>query len=539
MEAIFYFHLNSVNLAQYFGCACFKPSKYLRERTEDIQSAHPDFLVLSTKSQLYRSDTAVELILTNNETKELIEAKRNNSFYFFPKPLPISRVRAVYFESEELRDKITTLINLSTAFIPKRLTKVFNKREENEFDQDLTPNIGNGKDNSENIKKYDSLLGGFALMKLAREHYMNYSENYFSTLSFFNTAIEAELLKSKKVSTIYHDAFVGKDLFKSIYQYLYRDINEEDINAIAKLENQKIRKDKITGLIDISSLERATYILTVLYLYGVGNEGRKLKVDGLILNNFQKHIKIDRAEVVALCYGLNRGYAVFSSKYNNNGSEQLVKFELDSKVDYYTIESIYQFAFNNDRKSETFPYLDQIIPNIQTQGKKRSRSDYYIFDKLVITERIKVGEPKWWNKFLAFFFQKNQEELFKPFLIIALQKIKDDLEDEFNSILEIKDEEIMTLRSENSELIRKISDAENNVPKAQNFKKQTTNILATPVVLSDEIPSENQSLLEKIRNYDKFIHILESQTKMKETKKLIFDFNQKNAVENNLFPPGN
>ena len=46
-------------------------------------------------------------------------------------------------------------------------------------------------------------------------------------------------------------------------------------------------------------------------------------------------------------------------KYLNNDI-QIVKFELESKLDYYTIESIYQFIFNN-KKSNDFAYLDNVI----------------------------------------------------------------------------------------------------------------------------------------------------------------------------------
>ena len=45
---------------------------------------------------------------------------------------------------------------------------------------------------------------------------MNFSDNYFSTLSYFNSVIEEELSKSKKVASIYHDVFIGKDSFKSL-----------------------------------------------------------------------------------------------------------------------------------------------------------------------------------------------------------------------------------------------------------------------------------------------------------------------------------
>jgi len=540
MENKFYLHINSVNLAHYFGCACIKPSKYFASRSEDFQSSFSDYLLLSSAKRSVNSDCSIELILTKDEANNLIAAKSNDDFFFSEVPLPISRVSSVYFETEELKDKISTLINLSTAFIPKNILKTFQNEKPVEVEEIVLPTTDKSPDYSEEIKKYNSLLGGFAIMKLAREPYMNFSDNYFSTLSFFNSVVEEELSKSKKVASIYHDVFIGKDSFKSLKPFLEKVISEDDLNSIAKNENQKIKKDVITGLIDFNSLDRATYIIAVLYSFGVGDEGRKSKVDSLILNNFHKNIKTDKSEVIALCYGLNRGYSVFTNKYRNESNEQLVKFELNSKLDYYTIESIYQYAINS-AKSNSFQFLDSIIPKEEFKAKKQSKNDYYILDKLVITERIKVGEPKWWSRFLNFFFQKNQEELFKPFLISAFQKIKEDLEDEFTTEIENKDSELQLLKSQNSVLTQKLKDAEKKEVKAQKGKaietevKSNESTLQEPVVkYSPAKETDNNQLIdlkEKVRDYEKLLKSIDKQTAMKETKKLISDFHKKSNSE--------
>lgn len=536
MENKFYLHINSVNLAHYFGCACIKPSKYFASRLEDFQSSFSDYLLLSSAKRSVNSDCSIELILTKDEVNNLIAAKSNDDFFFSAVPLPISRVSSVYFETEELKDKISTLINLSTAFIPKNILKTFQNEKPVEVEKIVLPTTDKTPDYSEEIKKYNSLLGGFAIMKLAREPYMNFSDNYFSTLSFFNSVVEEELSKSKKVASIYHDAFIGKDSFKSLKPFLEKVISEDDLNSIAKNENQKIKKDVITGLIDFNSLDRATYIIAVLYSFGVGDEGRKSKVDGLILNNFHKNIKTDKSEVIALCYGLNRGYSVFTNKYRNESNEQLVKFELNSKLDYYTIESIYQYAINS-AKSNSFQYLDSIIPRAELKAKKQSKNDYYILDKLVITERIKVGEPKWWSRFLNFFFQKNQEELFKPFLISAFQKIKEDLEDEFTTEIENKDSELQLLKNQNSDLTQKLKDAEKKEVKAQKGKAKETEVKSSESTLQEPVveylpakETDNNQLIdlkEKVRDYEKLLKSIDKQTAMKETKKLISDFHKK------------
>lgn len=540
MDNKYYLPTNSVNLAHYFSCACIKPTKYFSARTKDIQAEYPDYLFISNEKRIKNSDCSIELILTKEEKEKLLPAKNNEVFFLLPMPLPLSRVACIYFDSNERRDKITTLINLSTAFIPKNLAKVFDKEKETGSEEITFDFPKPTLDFSKELKKYNSLLGGFALMKLARESYMNYSENYFSTLSFFNSAIEDDLSKSKKVNSIYHDAFIGKESFKQLNSYLENEITEDDLESIAKSENQKIKKDVITGLIDYNSLEKATYILSVLYSFGVGDEGRKSKVDGLILTNFHKNIKSDRAEVVALCYGLNRGYNVFTNKYGNETGEQIVKFQLDSKVDYFTIESLYQYSFNGVQKSKLFPYLDSVIPKSETRLRKQSKNDYYILDKLVITERIKVGDAKWWNRLLSFFFQKNQEELFKPFLISVFQKIKEDLEDDFSVQIENKDAELQKLKEENSELAQKLKDSEKKEPKSQKSKAKepetTANVseICEPEVVYQNNNPELDKLRNRVSDYEKLVKSIDKTLKSGKAKELISDF-QKKSSSDDLF----
>ena len=53
-------------------------------------------------------------------------------------------------------------------------------------------------------------------------------------------------------------------------------------------------------------------------------------------------------EGIALYYGYNRGYSVFSNSYGTSeDNKQVVKFLLDSQLDYYTIESVYQYVLTS------------------------------------------------------------------------------------------------------------------------------------------------------------------------------------------------
>ena len=187
---------------------------------------------------------------------------------------------------------------------------------------------------------------------------------------------------------------------------------------MAKQEQQEIRENKISGLIDVNNLQQASYIVAILYNYGLPDEGRRNNINTLITTRFQQDIRQERAEVVALCYGLNRGYGAFSNKYQS----VTLKFRLDSIVDYYTIESLYQYAFNKIPQSNNFPYLDSWTPRF-TQTNNILLHGYQILDKIICdtphpienipTKNIESPKEDWWLKSKESFLAQNDENLDK------------------------------------------------------------------------------------------------------------------------------
>jgi len=233
---------------------------------------------------------------------------------------------------------------------------------------------------------------------------------------------------------------------------LNKVVDEDDLNQIAKLEKQTIKKDKVTRLIDLNSLERATYMVAVLNTFGVGDEARKKKVDGLILSNFKDEIKPDTSEAVALCYGLNRGYSVFTNKYRLGENEKTVKFELKSQVDYYTIESIYQFVFNG-YIADGFPYLDSWCPKVTKKDSPIKKTNYQVLDTLVIgKKKPKVTSSEYLANLLQRFFQKDAETLLKSFVDKIRITVYSDMVEELEEEVYSKDEEIKRLKKENERI---------------------------------------------------------------------------------------
>lgn len=487
MEKKYYLPINSTSLAHYFGCACLRPSKYFSNKQEDLQDKFIDFLLITTHFGTQQTDCCLEVVFTKQEINELIDIK--NGFFLFEKPLPITRVRKIYFLNKDRKEQTITNINMSTAFIPEELIEITKSFESVQIDKLVKPIDIHIVQYNEQLKQFDKYLGGLALLRLAGEEYMNYSENYFATLSFFNTRIKKDLEETKNhIDIRYRGAFNGESGFSKIIPYLNKTIDETDINKIAQEENQIINKDKITRIIDLNSLDKWTYTIAVLNTYGVGNESKKKRVDELILSNFKSDIKPGKSEGIALCYGINRGYSAFSNKYNVGNKEKTVKFQLNSQLDYYTLESVYQYAFNNIQTND-FTYLDW-CPK-QKWSKISRKTDYKILDVVVIgKKKAKVSSPEYLEVLLQQFFQRDSiplfKELFEKVRGIIYADVKDEIVEEYENIIAQKQEEINKLKVEQDNLLesKKIAltkDKQQEVSSTQSIKEeqQTTYLAPT------------------------------------------------------------
>lgn len=453
METKYYLPIGSTSLAHYFGGACIKPSKYFNNKPEDLQDKFNDFLLVTTKFGTRQTDCCLELVFTKQEINDLIDIK--DGFYLYEKPLPITRIKKIYFTSKERKEQTITNINMSTAFVPDELVMVIDKG----FDDIQTDKLEKPQDihiNSyeKEINTFNGSLGGLALMRLAGEEYMNYSENYFATLSLFNSVIQRDLEVSKvSIDTRYCGVFTGDGGFQKIIPYLNKTIDETDIDRIAKEEKQTVRKEAISKIIDLNSLDKWTYTVAVLNTYGVGSESKKKKVDELILSNFKSNIKQGKSEGIALCYGINRGYSAFSNKYCLNQSEKVVKFQLNSQLDYYTIESLYQYVFNKV-KSDDFPYLKEWCPK-QKLSEISKKTDYKILDVIVIgKKKAKVLSKEYWANLLPSFLQSNKftektlPQIYQELGEVVFNDAKDEIAEDYENQIAQKQEEIETLKIE-------------------------------------------------------------------------------------------
>lgn len=379
----YYLPIKSTSLAHYFVCAMVKPAGLFDNKPKDIQDRFQGCLLLSTELGTNDTDCCMELVLTQDEEKNLIPCGKG--FNLLPTPLPISRVKKVFFREQQQLELTLANINLSAAFVPHSLAEV-RKFSKKGFDGDYK---GDDKlvDNnySRQLQLFDRILGALALMKTAKEPYMNYSENYASTLSFFNTLIRDELIRQgRPITDKFFGLFSRSESFRDSLPYLEKRITKEDLDQIAADNKQKIERP-FTKVINLEKLSGKTRTFAILQSYGVGGEVAPKKIDSLISTNFEE-LKDGKAEGIALYYGYNRGYSVFSNSYGTEETKrQNVKYLLDSQLDYYTIESVYQFVFHANTISVGFPYIDEWCPKKNPVLKRKD--DYIILDTAFISRK--------------------------------------------------------------------------------------------------------------------------------------------------------
>lgn len=378
----YYLPINSTSLAHYFVCACVKPAKYFENKPQDLQDRFRNALLLSSELGTNDTDCCIELVLTKDEESSLVPCGRE--FFLFPTPLPISRVKAIHFRAQRQLEQTLSNINMSAAFIPHSLAKVA-RFSDAVIDVVNVTDKPVDKDYSEQLVIFDRILGALALMKTAKEPYMNYSENYASTLSFFNTLVRNDLEKQgRQINEKFFGLFSRSGNFVKFIPYLEKKITKEDLNQIAAENNQRIERS-YTKAINYDKLSGITYAFAILQSYGVGGEAATKKIDGLISNNFEE-LKDGKAEGIALYYGYNRGYSVFSNCYGTQEiGRQNVKYLLESQLDYYTIESVYQFAFYGNTTSSKFPYIDAWCPRKNQRPKRKT--DYMVLDTAFIGKK--------------------------------------------------------------------------------------------------------------------------------------------------------
>ena len=408
MTYSFFIPINSNSLADYFCRAIILPAKYFPNKPEDIQDRFSDSILLSKRKWTKNTDCSVEVVLTDSEVKEL--NKKSDIFFELNIPIPISRVKSVWFLSSKQKETTIWNINNGAAFVPEHIIKVEqDKSPDFESDENISLNkeTSTSKELAEKINRYDILLGGFAFMKLGGKPFMDFSENYFSTLSFFNKLIEEETTKAAKekglkFSNKYLGLFSKTDSEWSKWQhYIYQNVDIKNVEEIAAKEGIKVEKK--LGFIQFDSISPDTHLFEIAILATYG-ERKSKSTDNLVTDLRNGVVPSEKAEEVSLVFGLNNGYSRLRNKYQTTEKESSVKFKLESRLDYYIIESIYQFAFNGNKSNYSFPYLDEWCATSKQNKSVKGFDTYKILDTVVIAKKKQTA--------LEGFFQNYSREIY-------------------------------------------------------------------------------------------------------------------------------
>lgn len=387
MTRSFFVQINANTLPHYIVGGCIRPAFLIERRERDIQSMFSNHILLCNKKWSSNNDCSIEVLLTDLEVNLL--HKLSDDYSLFESIIPISRILGVYFTEHEKSETIIWNLENGAGFLPKYLLFV-NSKTENESSNDVLPNIQiENKDLhkiQQSYNRFNRVMGGFAFMKTAmydlKDTRINFPLNYIATIGFYNDFIRAE---SEKIG-LKKPHFIFEILSNNteISNYIGKEISDDIISRSAKKE--KIRIEDKFGSFKIDSIpdDTLTFKLAILNTFG---KSKSKSIEDLLSTIFED-LEYSRREEIALIYGLNTGYEALRNFYKLKERNFIVKFELESKIDYYIIESIFNYSFRN-KKSEKFDFIERDI-KIPFRKQEIVNSDYlhYQFlDTLAVIKR--------------------------------------------------------------------------------------------------------------------------------------------------------
>lgn len=370
--------INRIKLKDYLNSGLILPDKYLEDCEPDIQSKNKNFLVVSDGyiNELDESQILLELILTDDEISKLCQS---TDIYYLDFPLPISRIKKIYVQDKKiLKHMLVSIENSENGILQKELFAEYKKGKNIVFEKKEYKPINEEfqipSDYTNQIRMYDKRMGMFSFMKNASLYYADtkgvatsYSENYFIILS---SLLEQPLVEGSyhgldilKEDSKFRDILYGEgQLDKEFLISFSETIKDQDIKELFNQYLKSIGKREVIK-------EFASKNMDIYYLIGLV-ERFKQRDDNNKLDNLKVDmtnlIPSDKAELSLAILGIYYGYSRLRSYENieikNKAFRQIfrtkfnIKFEMNSKLDYITVESIYQKSFN-DKKGYEFEYL--------------------------------------------------------------------------------------------------------------------------------------------------------------------------------------
>lgn len=475
MVNTYYIPIQSMNLAHYLASGIIAPANYIENRNKDIQDRFNNFILLSTSKYTIETNCAIEIVLNKLEEAPI---RISENFFLFDMPIPISRIKNIYFNDE--KQKINTIFNIDSgaAFIPNKIIKTIKEIGVNTIELNNISCKPSQMNWNSFLKKYDQVLGGVSSMKISREEFQNYPTHYFSTLGNINKLFK-NILENQNITieNNFEFAFTDHGNFKEFHDTIYSEINIDIVKKFADIN--KIKLEEKNGLIQIDKIpeNKTTYFVAILETYG--NDKRK-KIDSFVSDLVSGKFIENKKEGLSLIFGLNKGYKAFRNKYKTSNFEVDIKFKLNSKLDYYIIESVYQNVFNSKDNNISFEYIDDLFfENNSINVQNSNYFTYQVLDEMIIWKQ-KIQSPieilinkitdkicKWFPNFIEV-KKKEIELIFKEDFIEFQVSIQKELDDKYKNeienlkkIIEEKDKIIIEFKNKTESNLSFASNIEN------------------------------------------------------------------------------
>jgi hypothetical protein len=266
-----------MNLAHYLSSGIIAPANYIQNRNADLQNRFRNNLLLCLSKFTDETNCSIEIVLNENEEKP---KKISGNFFLFNMPLPISRIKSIYFTDE--KQKTSTLFNIKSgsAFVPNDLIKIANENPIKVAEFQQVSDQATEVDWNHYLKRYDQILGGFALMKIGKEEFQNYSTHFFKTLGNINQLFD-NILEEQNINleNTFEFAFTAKGKFQTFHDTIYSNVSSENLSSYA--EREQIKLETRNGLVQLDKIPEntQTYIVAILETYG---PGKRKQVDSFI-----------------------------------------------------------------------------------------------------------------------------------------------------------------------------------------------------------------------------------------------------------------
>ena len=444
MSHKYYMQIHKNNLADYINKGIILPTQYLQNRTEDdIQSKNDNCILLSDGyfEELTDNQILLEIISTNEEIKLLdkifLTVDTDNEIFISTTPLPITRISKIYVSSKAIIEKLeSTFYTGDIGYLPNRKLEVIKKsfiKKLNRYKLDsislkskqikwskspkyskLEPHNIFVDNNIQKLLKYDKIMGMFSFMKNTNLYFSdrkksvsNYSNNYFNLLSLLTSSINVKnsddkqenflkkLLQLEKPNTLISKLYADEMIDEIFIQKISETSNNRD--TLYKLFDEM---EKVEALESLKNTQ--DFYLAYLYFNRFDGDMESLKSKIVDIEDMGK------VEILLAMFGLYYGYSKIRAReeikieddvFKNlliDKREKNIKFMLDSKLDYITIESIYQYVFNDKTSNEEFAYLEypkkhKSIKIIETKKSKKlyNKEETLYFDvkKILITKK--------------------------------------------------------------------------------------------------------------------------------------------------------